>query len=815
MKSFVRVGLFVIGITVLSPRTCHAQTATVPATAPDAGEIRGRIVNAANKAPIDAGTVDVVKPGSDVVIARGVVALDGHFRAQGIRPGRYQVRIRAIGYAPRELQPIVMTSTAGVDVGTLELTAAANELQSVVVTAPKQEVLLAPDRNTYAVRDMATTRGGSALDVLRNVPSVDVDIDNNVSLRGNSGVIIQINGRPSPLKPAQLGSFLSQLPANSVEKVEVISNPSARDAPEGVAGIINIVLKRNTDAGLTGGLTTSASTRGRADLGGSLGYQQGPLSLYGSYGWTRDDRPRSDSIFRQNLYQDPLSFLDERARRTQIPHANTLTGSVEYELTAHDALTLESVYSGRSEAETFGILYRELNAAQTLTSLSDRNTIGTNNEFNFETTLGYKHTFAKKPHRLNAELRVFRAKEGGPTSVAARNFSLNGAPIGATASETQLGSEHPDENSVKVDYVRPLTRTMRFEAGYKGTLQQFHTTNDVRVLDTTTTVFKPDSTRISDFTYDQRVNAGYGMLVSQLGKFVVQGGVRVEHASTAFHLRTLNATFDNAYNSVFPSALVALNLDDAHQVKLSYSSRIRRPDDADQIDPTLHYSDPLNVSRGNPYLRPEYIRAVELGVQRSNDRVTMQATPFFRHTSDAVRTIRTLDTLGVATRTFANVATSDAYGADFTVALRGGRLTGFAGASAYRQVSDAANLAPGYSASTFGWTARTNASFKVSRTLDVQSLLFYQAAMTVEQGRNASRARFSLAARQKLRGDLVSVTLRVIDPFNLSHEASTTVDTRFTQSSVRRRPIRGLLLNFDWSFGKPQKGSAPDPEQGG
>ena len=158
MKSFVRVGLFVIGITVLSPRTCHAQTATVPATAPDAGEIRGRIVNAANKAPIDAGTVDVVKPGSDVVIARGVVALDGHFRAQGIRPGRYQVRIRAIGYAPRELQPIVMTSTAGVDVGTLELTAAANQLQSVVVTAPKQEVLLAPDRNTYAVRDMATTR---------------------------------------------------------------------------------------------------------------------------------------------------------------------------------------------------------------------------------------------------------------------------------------------------------------------------------------------------------------------------------------------------------------------------------------------------------------------------------------------------------------------------------------------------------------------------------------------------------------------------------------------------------------------------------
>lgn len=287
MKVLVRAGLLAICASLFAPLCALAQSATPPVAAPDAGEIRGRIVNAANKTPIDAGTIDVVKPGSEVAFARGAVGLDGRFRVQGIRPGRYQLRIRAIGYAPRELQPIVMTSTAGVDVGTIELTATAAELQSVVVTAPKQEVLLAPDRNTYSVRDMATTRGGSALDVLRNVPSVDVDIDNNVSLRGNSGVIIQINGRPSPLKPAQLGSFLSQLPANSVEKVEVVSNPSARDAPEGVAGIINIVLKRNTDAGLTGGVTTSASTTGRADLGGSLGYQQGPLSLYGSYGWTR------------------------------------------------------------------------------------------------------------------------------------------------------------------------------------------------------------------------------------------------------------------------------------------------------------------------------------------------------------------------------------------------------------------------------------------------------------------------------------------------------------------------------------------------
>ena len=401
MNIRVHVGLLALCIAILHPRAGRAQTPALPGTASvaAAGEIRGRIVNAASKAPIDVGTVEVLRPAGDVVLARGVVGGDGRFRVEGVRPGRYRVRIRAIGYTPRELSSVVVGPVSGAEVGTLELTPAAAELQSVVVTAPKQEVLLAPDRNTYAVRDMATTRGGNALDVLRNVPAVDVDIDNNVTLRGNSGVVIQVNGRPSPLKPAQLGAFLSQLPADVVEKVEVISNPSARDAPEGVAGIINIVLKRNADEGLTGGLTTSGSTRGRADLGGSLGFQNGPVSLYGSYGFTRDDRPRSERIFRQNLYQNPLTFLDESAVRTQIPQANTLTGSAEYALSKRDELSAETVYSRRSEAETYGILFRDLDAAHAITGLRDRKTISTNNEFNFESTLGYKHGFAKSGQR--------------------------------------------------------------------------------------------------------------------------------------------------------------------------------------------------------------------------------------------------------------------------------------------------------------------------------------------------------------------------------------------------------------------------------
>ena len=187
-----------------------------------------------------------------------------------------------------------------------------------------------------------------------------------------------------------------------------------------------------------------------------------------------------------------------------------------------------------------------------------------------------------------------------------------------------------------------------------------------------------------------------------------------------------------------------------------------------------------------------------------------QLTPFWRHSIDPVRSIRTIDGAGVSTRTYANIATADAYGGDATVALGGGRLTGFAGASAYHQVSNAANVTPGLSINAFGWRARTNATMRFTKTMDVQALVSYQPAMTVEQGRTDSRTQVNFAGRKKLMDDQLSVTLRVIDPFNTAREGSTTFDPRFYQVSSRARQIRGLLLGFNYTFGKPVKDKEGD-----
>ncbi len=789
-------------LTVATRAAVVAQTTTIP----NGPVILGRVVDSTTNEPVSRAVVDARHPGTPRVVGSTNTGVDGSFRIEGLPPGRYALRVRAVGYTPEPLPSIEIGSAeSSYDVGTVFLKLAPVKLQALSITGQTRDVQLAPDRNTYVVHDMPTTRGGTALDVLRNVPSVDVDIDNIVSLRGNTGVVVQINGRPSPMKPQQLGNFLSQLPADVVDKVEVVTNPSARDDPEGTAGIINIVLKEKPESQRSGGLTIGLGTRGHIDAGGNLGLERGPLSFYGSYGFFREDRLRRDSVFRQDLLANPTSFLAESGKRTQLPLAHTLTGNIDYSPSAHDAFSLESVYSGRNQEETYNVLYRDLNSSEQIVGLSDRYTSGPSHEFSSESALSYKHTFAEKAHKLSAELRTATDGEGGPTSIVAHDIAPDGSVIDTTAREHQTPWERPREYSFKADYVRPLSNGMQVETGYKGSLLRIHTTLDTDVFDTAQSAYIVDPTRTSDFTYRQLVSAAYGQLGGDNGKFEYQAGLRVERAQTRFAVAGTGASYDNPYNSFFPSGLIAYHLDDAHQVKLSYSTRIRRPDDVDLLDPTPHILDPLNISVGNPHLQPEYIRSLELGFQRSDDHTTVQVTPYYRHTINAIRSLRTLDTTGVSTRTFANVASTNAYGTDVTVSLTGSKVSGFASATAFRQVSDAANITPGLSASTFGWNARTNAMLRLSPSVDLQALVTYIAPMTVEQGKNSARARVSLAIRQKLMNDQMNLTLRIIDPFNSWLERNTTIDPAFYQVSDRRRLMRGIQINATWLFGHVKK----------
>jgi outer membrane cobalamin receptor len=787
-------------LVLLVPLTLHAQSS-------GAKSIHGRVVRAGSSVGIASATIDVANLTSGAAAGRVTSTADGAFRIEKLPLGQYRVTIRALGFAARTLPSVTLiVSQPEVDVGVVALTEIPLQLQTQAVTAQREVVQMQPDRTTYVVRDMPTTKGGTALDVLRNVPSVDVDIDNNISLRGNTGVVIQINGRPSALKGSQLGNFLDQLSADAIDHVEIIPNPSAREDAGGVAGIINIVLRQKPDAGTSGSVTMGAGTTGHVDAGVNGGWQRGPLSAFGGYSMLRDSRPRYDAIFRQDTYGGPVSYLRENGTRTQIPLVNTVTGNATYQPSNHDELSADAMYSQRREWERQGILYQTLDSSLALDDLTDRHSRDVNHEGSADAALSYKHGFETKGHTFSSELRFEEHFEGGPTDILDRGLWPAGDPATTTLQQIRTVWTHSSSTSLRFDYVRPLAEGLRFETGYRGYLERIRTTQDVQNYDSAQAAMLTDPAQASDFAYDALVHDVYGMLIARLGRVLLQGGVRAEHAGASFDLRTRDQRYDNPYNSLFPSGLVSFALTDADQLKLSYSTRIRRPDDPDLLDPTPHALDALNVSVGNPYLRPEYIRALELGFQRVGDRVTVQLTPFYRHSFNAVRSIRTIDTAGVTTLSYANIATTDSYGTDATVALgSGGRVSGFIGGSAYHQRNNASNLDPSLSASTFGWSVRTNAALRVSRAIDAQALVSYVGRTTVDQGWNAARTRVSFGIRDKLLADRLSLTLRILDPFNTARERSATIDPEFEQINDRTRAIRGLQLSATWMFGRSRK----------
>ena len=233
------------------------------------------------------------------------------FHVTGLEPGRYAIRIRALGFAPLVRSNVTISREHPLaDLGTLTLSAFAVTLESQVITGERQDVALSPDRNSYSTKNMTTASGGTAVNVLRNVPSVEVDGNNNVTLRGNANVVVQINGRASPLSGEQLAQFLAQIPASTVSRVEVATNPSAKNDPEGTAGIINIVLNQQADIGLSGGLNASTGTTRQANLSGNIGRQSGPLTLYLSASVYRDHRDISGSSDRTNLAIPVPAFVE-------------------------------------------------------------------------------------------------------------------------------------------------------------------------------------------------------------------------------------------------------------------------------------------------------------------------------------------------------------------------------------------------------------------------------------------------------------------------------------------------------------------------
>ena len=762
----------------------------------------------------------------DSSLATGTITdADGAFSIEGLRPGRYYAQVHFVGYLTEEISDVALRPGAWTaDLGVIALRTDVQMLDEVVIEERREFMEVGIDRTVYNTRDQLVAAGGDASQVLEEIPSVEVDIDGNISLRGNQNVAILLNGRPTSMTGEALITFLQGLPASTVDRVEVIPNPSAKYEPDGMSGILNIVLRRDQDLGFGGSLTAGGGTQESYNVGGSLNFIQGKFTSFVNYGFRHGVRNSEGDRWQENRLANPLTVIDEDDRGERGGDSHNMSANVDYNMTDRNVLSLAARLSARGGNQDGLNAYRLLDANEALMSSYDRTRIGDRTDLNQDYRLTFSRIVAPGTHELKAEARYEKEKEDDENSYAedGARFGGFGAVVGGDDPFMQRSTqeENTGEASLQLDYARPLGNG-KMEAGYKGSVNLLDSRFGVETFDHGLNAYMADARRTNTFDYRQNIQAAYGIVQQSLGPIAAQVGLRYEQARTTFDLTTANQRYENDYNSLFPSAFLTWELSRSEtgwkQLKFSYSKRISRPNTW-RLNPFNDDLDPYSRREGNPYLEPEYTHSMEGSYIHFAGSVSVTFTPYYRKTNNRIQWYEFINDQGVSITTFRNFDSSDSWGLESIGTLRlSSRLNAFGSFNAFRMQTDGSNVESGLGNDAWGWSTRANATIGVREGLSVQLSWFYRAPMDIENGRIGAFSRVSIGARQQLLNERASLSLQIRDPFDMMQFNITRETARFYQETIRNFNARQVNLSLTYNFGRQrqQRGRRGDYERGG
>lgn len=766
---------------------------------PPAGTVAGVVVDSATGQPLATATVEIRAAADNAVVAGALTDAEGRFRIAGLLPGRYVVRAVTLGYDAARVEGVALAPGATMQLDPVRLVPRAVALEGLEVTAERALVRLEVDRTVFNARNLPAAAGGNATDVLRNVPSVEVDPDGKVTMRGSGDVVVQINGRPAPFRGDALAMFLRQMPAGAIDRVEVVANPSARYDPEGLSGIVNIVLRENANLGMSAAITVAGSSTERFNGSGTVGYQAGPWNLAGMYSVNSDLRNPTLSMERVNRLRDldeEVVLQDTRNRQESLGHS--LLGSVDRRLNATTSFSLQASGSLNDSDASARNAFR-VNAGGPWREWSSAT--GTDRALRSgELTAGVRQS-ANEGRRANSlEARFSTASDAWDARYG--NAELD------VLRETQRNETATRDISLQADATRTLG-AMRVEVG--GRAEQ-------RLMDTELAVRNAaglnDVARSNGFDFDERIYAAYLMASRPLGRVSLQGGARLEHADTRFDLRTLGDSYDNSYSSLYPSAAVLYDAGSGRSVRAGWSRRVQRPR-TNQLNPFPLQEDSLTLLVGNPTLQPQYANSFDITLQATGALGTLQVVPFHRRTSNLIRHFRMVNQeTGISTTTFQNLASSVQTGVEATATGRlGSRVSGMVGGSAAQVATSAENLQVGLSSTALSWSVRTSASLRIAQNTDAQAFVMYRAPMRIEQGRMREFMVSNVSVRQRVMEGRGEAVLRVSDPLGRMRFGFFTSDEFHQQDFLRNIDARAVVLSFSYSVGRPPRLRQRAPEE--
>ena len=750
--------------------------------------------------PIPFVNVVLTAPEDSAIVTGASTDTAGAFLIEHIHEGKYRAHFRVLGYKERQTAIISIDATHHrVNLGTVKLAESAVVMGEQVVTGQAEMFSNSIDRKVYNVAQDAMSKSGSASDVLQNIPSVQVDMDGNVSLRGSSDVTIMINGKSSPLMDLNSATVLQQMPANSIEKIEVITNPSAKFQAQGSAGIINIVLKKDADLGMNGSVTGNGGNRDRFNGNFRLNYNPGNYNAYISYSVRRDNRYRSNTDLR-TIYDSasaPPVYYKENLPTHLVPTSNFVAAGIDYHLDTSNTIGVSGnfFYNSFTRTDSSEKTYRDQQGA--LTSEYDRNRLDDEYQRDFTTTAYFEHDFAEKDHTIKLDFR----SSGSPEQENNRYTNVFVYPAAPNTYDNTVIPQISDRNQLSVDYSLPINDSTKIEVGYLGEWHHDDFNFQVTYFDTATGEFVNNVSETNHFLVDQSIQAVYATYEHSFGDFGFLAGLRMERAALHGNLITLDSLFSTEYLNLYPSLHLKYRISPLAELQLNYSRRTSRPQGED-LNPFPEYRDPENVSEGNPHLLPEYTNSVEFGCDFETDKFSFIPGIFYRNTSNRLTSITTAlnDTVLLTERE--NLGTDQAGGVEGVISAHfGDRVDLHANANAFYDQIDAENLGYSTNKSAIAWSGALTMICHLTAASLVQLNSNYNSLRLTPQGEIRPNYVVNLAYRQNFAEEKYTFTATIYDLFRTQNR-ETILDIPLLHQDVLNVRDQGVIyFGLTYHFG--------------
>lgn len=791
----------------------------LPLYAQQAGKLKltGKIVDAQQNAPLSFATIRVFKQADSSLVSGGVTDDKGNFLVE-LPAGSYYGLLEFMGYKPTRVAAFqISRENSPLHLGTLSLKATAKTLDEVTVQAERSAMEVGLDKKIFNVgKDLAST-GRTAIDILSNVPSVAVSPDGGVSLRGSGSVRILIDGKPSGLVSFKGGAGLQQLQGSMIERIEVITNPSARYEAEGMGGIINIVLKKNQKQGINGSFDVITGYPTNLGLAANVNYRRKNLNFFVNYTLSYREAPGRNSLY-QELYRNDSTFITRMNANGNLQGMNnSARAGFDYFFTPKSILTAAYTWRTSVGRRIRDLRYLDYSMSErNLNTVTQRRQDETETEPNSEYSLSYKKSFLRKEHELTADIRYLDNWEKSDQTFTQQGFMADGiTPKTRNVLQRSINDETEKQWLFQLDYVHPFAKDGKLETGARSSFRTM--TNNYWVREQTEKgdfVALPGLT--NDFLYQENIHAAYGIYGNKINKFSYQLGLRGEWTDVTTTLKQTNQVNPRNYGNLFPSTHIGYELPKQHSIQASYSRRVRRPRYND-LSPFMTFSDNRNYYSGNPDLNPEFTDAFEVGHLKYMQNGSVSSSVYYRHTNGEVEQIRRVLPNGNSVTRPENLATEDVWGLELTgsyALYQWWKLDG--NANFFRAITNGANIDASLYSDTYTWFTRLTSRFTLWKSTDMQLRGNYEAPQKTTQGNRKAVAALDFAiSRDILKGN-GTLTLNVTDVFNSRRYRSNTYGSNFYTYSNSQGRLRQTNLTFSYRLhqgkasGKGKKSGGED-----